>query len=160
MGSRLATTQESPLAKPMKDAIVGSTESDTLYGSNFDGIPARVLRTPTSEMLMAKRPSIPVVVYRAFQAAKKMNVPLIKVIPGLLTQWDKMFAVSQFGAATTAIQAATVDGEMDGGVQFVGQSQGLIYDIPTVEDMMQRIMKEAEAASIRTSMCLQGDEES
>jgi hypothetical protein len=26
--------------------------------------------------------------------------------------------------------------------------------------MMQRIMKEAEAASIRTSMCLQGDEES
>jgi enoyl-[acyl-carrier protein] reductase II len=160
MGSRLATTQQSPLAKPMKEAIVGSTESDTLYGSNFDGIPARVLRTPTSEVLMAKRPPIPVVVYRAFQAAKKMNIPLMKVIPGLLTQWDKMFAVAQFGAATTALQTATVDGEMDGGVQFVGQSQGLIYDIPTVEEMMQRIIKEAEAASIQTSMCLRGDGES
>jgi enoyl-[acyl-carrier protein] reductase II len=159
MGSRLATTQESPLAEPMKKAIVESTESDTLYGSNFDGIPARVLKTPTSTRLMAKRPPAPVVVYRAFQAAQQMNIPLWKVIPGLLTQWNKMFAVAQFGAATNAIMAATVDGKMDGGVQFVGQSQGLIHDIPTVEVMMQRIMQEAETASLRTAECLEGDEE-
>jgi enoyl-[acyl-carrier protein] reductase II len=159
MGSRLATTQESPLAEPTKNAIVGSTESDTLYGSNFDGIPARVLRTPTSEALMAKRPPIPVIVYRAFQAATKMNIPLWKVLPGLVTQYNKMFAIAQFGAATTAIQSATVDGELEGGVQFIGQAQGLIHDIPTVEAMMQRIMEEAEAASRRTSMCLEGEDE-
>jgi len=159
MGSRLATTQESPLAEPMKEAMVASTESDTLYGSNFDGIPARVLRTPTSTKLMAKRPAIPVIVYRAFQAALEMNIPLWKVIPGLLTQWNKMFAVAQFGAATNAIMAATVDGKLNGGVQFVGQSQGLIKDIPTVEEMMQRIMEEAEEASLKTAACLERDEE-
>ena len=159
MGSRLATTQESPLAEPMKEAIVGATESDTLYGSNFDGIPARVLKSPTSETLMAKRPPAPVVVYRAFQAAQQMNIPLWKVIPGLLTQWNKMFAVAQFGAATNAIMAATVEGKVEGGVQFVGQSQGLIHDIPTVEVMIQRIMQEAETAALQTVECLEGDEE-
>lgn len=159
MGSRLATTQESPLAESMKNAIVESTESDTLYGSNFDGIPARVLKTPTAETLMARRPPAPVIVWRAFQAAQQMNIPLWKVIPGLLTQWNKMFAVAQFGAATNAIMAATVDGKMDGGVQFVGQSQGLINDIPTVEAMMHRIMQEAESASLQTAQCFEGDHE-
>ena len=51
-----------------------------------------------------------------------MGIPLWKVIPGLLTQYEKMYAVAQFGAATEAIMAATVDGELEKkGVQFVGQ---------------------------------------
>lgn len=147
MGSRFATTRESPLADPMKELIVNSTEAETVYGSNFDGIPARVLKTPTAEALMSKRPWFPVVVYRAFQAARQMNVPLYKVLPGLLTQWDKMYAIAQFGAATTAIQAATVDGQVQGGVQFVGQCQGLIDDTPTVDEIVQRIVWEAEEVS-------------
>lgn len=154
MGSRLATTVESPLAHEMKQAIVASSEADTLYGSNFDGIPARVLKTPTSEKAMASRPPLPLIVYRAFQAAREMNIPLWKVIPGLVTQYNKMFAVAQFGAATQAIQLATVDGKLDGGVQFVGQSQGLINDIPTVDEMMQRIIVEAGEASLKTAACL------
>ena len=159
MGSRLATTVESPLANEMKQAIVASSESDTLYGSNFDGIPARVLKTPTAEKVMSKRPLLPVIVYRAFQAAREMKIPLWKVIPGLLTQYNKMFAVAQFGAATQAIMAATVDGKLDGGVQFVGQSQGLIKDIPTVEELMQRIILEAEQTSLKTAACLGAAEE-
>lgn len=157
MGSRLATTLESPLAQEMKNAIVDSSESDTLYGSNFDGIHARVLKTPQAQKLMSSKPPLPVIVYRAFQAAQQMNIPLYKVIPGLITQWNKMFAVAQFGAATNAIMAATVDGNIENGVQFVGQSQGLIQDIPSVEVMMQRIMMEAQEASLKTASCLASD---
>jgi enoyl-[acyl-carrier protein] reductase II len=73
-----------------------------------------------------------------------MNMPLWKVLPGLLTQWEKMFVVAQFGAATDAIMAATVDGELEHrGVQFIGQSQGMIRDIPTVDELVQRIITEA-----------------
>lgn len=151
MGSRFATTQESPLAQSVKEAVVKSTESNTIYGSNFDGIPARVLKTPMSEKLMASKPFIGTTVYRAFQAAQKMEMPLWKVLPGLIAQWDKMFMVAQFGAATEALMAATVDGKLDQGVQFIGQSHGMIHDIPMVDDLVQRIIMEAREATYRQS---------
>ena len=149
MGSRFAITQESPLAQQMKDIISNpdSTESDTLYGKNFDGIPARVLKSDASFQAMKKSAPLPVVVYRAFNAAMKMNIPLYKVIPGLITQFDKMYIIAQFGAATESIMKATVDGNHDEGVQFVGQSQGLIRDIPTVDELVQRVISDAIDAS-------------
>jgi len=144
MGSRMAVTQESPLAQSTKEAILQASEHETLYGKNFDGIPARVLQTPAAEAAMKSRPWLPVVVYRSFQAARQLNIPLWKVLPGLVTQWEKMFVIAQFGAATEAIMAATVDGDVKGsGVQFIGQCQGMIHDIPTVDELVQRIMKEA-----------------
>ena len=143
MGSRMAVTKESPLAQATKEAIVQASEHDTIYGNNFDGLYARVLQTPAAEKAMKSRPWLPVVLYRSFEAARQLNIPLWKVLPGLITQWEKMFVIAQFGAATKSIMAATVDGDVNSGVQFIGQSQGLIHDIPTVEDLVQRIVKEA-----------------
>jgi enoyl-[acyl-carrier protein] reductase II len=147
MGSRLAVSAESPLPMNVKEFITQSTETDTIYGSNFDGIPARVLRTEASLRAMEKRPNLLVTSYRALQAAQQMNIPLWKVLPGLLTQFDKMFMVSQFGAATNKIMAATVDGNMEEGVQFIGQSQGMIGDIASVEAIIQRIVVQARAVA-------------
>ena len=149
MGSRFAVSAESPLAQTVKEAIVSSNEAETLYGSNFDGIPARVLKTKQSEKLMKRRPFIGTIIYRAFQAAQQMNIPLWKVLPGLLTQWDKMFMIAQFGAATNAIQRATVNGDVAEGVQFIGQCQGMINDIPSADALVQRIMREARDISSR-----------
>ena len=149
MGSRFATTKESSLAQQTKEFISnpdlngGSTESDTLYGKNFDGIPARVLKSETSSRLSSKPASLPLVIYRAFNAAKTMKIPLYNVIPGLITQWDRMYMVAQFGAATESLIKATVDGNYKEGVQFIGQSQGLIADIPAVDELVQRIVLEA-----------------
>jgi enoyl-[acyl-carrier protein] reductase II len=131
------------MAQSVKEVIVDSDESATVYGSNFDGIPARVLRTSNSESLMAKRPLLPTIIFRAFQAARNMNIPLWKIIPGLMTQFDKIFMVAQFGAATKSLMAATVDGELDTGVQFVGQSQGMIDAIEPVDLIVQRIVQDA-----------------
>jgi enoyl-[acyl-carrier protein] reductase II len=149
MGSRLAASAESPLAEPVKQAVVRATESDTLYGSNFDGIPARVLKTDKARDLMQSRPWLPTIVYRAFRAASDLNVPLWKVLPGLVTQFDRMFTVAQFGAATRALVNATVHGRLDDGVQFIGQSAGLIRSIDPVEEIVQRIVREAREVSLR-----------
>mgnify|MGYP003914187441 CR=1 FL=1 len=153
MGSRFAITRESPLAQQMKEIVSNpnSTESDTLYGKNFDGIPARVLKNEEATRLMKNPASLPVVVYRALVAARKMRIPLYKVIPGLLTQWEKMYIIAQFGAATESLMKATVDGNYKDGVQFIGQSQGLIEDIPTVHELVQRVMHEAMDATSRCS---------
>jgi len=70
MGSRFAITEESGLARRTKEIVSssggGSTESDTLYGKNFDGIPARVMKSEESMRLMSSPASLPVVIYRAF----------------------------------------------------------------------------------------------
>lgn len=41
-----------------------------------------------------------------------------------------MYIVAQFGAATESLMKAMIDGNFEEGVQFIGQSQGLIDDIP------------------------------
>lgn len=154
MGSRFATTQESPLPINVKQSISnsdmngGATESDTIYGKNFDGIPARVMKTPVSIEANRKPSSPPLVIYRALLAAREMDIPIWKAMAGLLSQWDKMYIISQFGAATEAIKAATVDGDLEkDGVQFIGQTMGLINDIPTVDELVHRIVDEAAEAS-------------
>lgn len=159
MGSRFAVSTDSPLAQQMKDAVALADESETIYGKNFDGIPARVLKTPASDKLMARRPFFPIVAYRAFQAARQMNMPLWKVLPGLLTQFDKIFVIAQFGAATQSIMAATVDGSLKDGVQFIGQSQGMINDIPSVDEIVQRVVRDAHEVSRKGALCFQEDDE-
>mmetsp|Transcript_16858 Transcript_16858/g.27993 ORF Transcript_16858/g.27993 Transcript_16858/m.27993 type:complete len:366 (-) Transcript_16858:334-1431(-) len=151
MGSRFAVSTESALSQAAKEAICNGSESDTVYGPNFDGIHARVLKTDLSEKLMARPPSIPVVAWRALLASRDFNIPLWKVLPGLLTQWNKLFAVAQFGAATNFLETATIDGDLQKGVQFVGQSQGLIHDIVSVDAIVQQIMNEASEASSKTA---------
>lgn len=145
MGSRFATTAESPLADATKAAVCAKSESDTIYSKNFDGLYARVMRTPNAER-QTRSPTNPLLAaYRSFAAAREMGIPLWKVVPGLLTQYEKMYMLSQFGAATTMIQKAQ-EGDLDGGVMFISQAQGLISDVPTVDDLVQRTIQEAAAA--------------
>jgi enoyl-[acyl-carrier protein] reductase II len=158
MGSRLAVTLESPLADQAKQAIVTATESDTLYGKNFDGIHARVLKTPAARRLMDRRPALTTILYRAFRAARQMGVPLWKVVPGLVARFDQMFMVAQFGAATDAIMDATVRGNMETGVQFVGQSAGMIQSVVSVEDVVQRTVREAREVAMRQANLLGVDD--
>ena len=80
---------------------------------------------------------------KSFEAAKLVKMPLWKVVPGLLTQWDKMYILTLFGAATEKLIKATVHGDMQEGVQFVGQTAGLINDIPKVQCLVDRVLAEA-----------------
>jgi enoyl-[acyl-carrier protein] reductase II len=157
MGSRLAVSQDSPLPLTIQEAIIAASESDTVYGSNFDGISARVLKTPLSQQLMKSRPFVTTIAYRAWNAARAMKIPLWKVLPGLVTQFDKMYTIAQFGAATERLMTATVHGNLQEGVQFIGQSQGLINDSPTVDELIQRIVKDAQRESLKTSSLFVGN---
>jgi len=151
MGSRFAVSKESCLSQNAKEAICQATVFDTVYGSNFDGIPARILKTPIAEKLMAHPTSLPIVIWRALQAASRFNIPLWKVLPGLLTEWSKLYAVAQFGAATQVLQAATLEGDLQRGIQFVGQSQGVIQEIDSVEEIMRDILQQATITSTLTA---------
>mmetsp|Transcript_12688 Transcript_12688/g.16671 ORF Transcript_12688/g.16671 Transcript_12688/m.16671 type:complete len:346 (-) Transcript_12688:158-1195(-) len=143
MGSRLAASQESPLPENVKKMIVEKTEGDTIYSKNFDGLYARVMKTPAAERA-TRRPMNPIMAaIKSIEAAKYFKMPLSTVLGGLFVQYDKILMLAQFGAATEKLIAATVDGDLETGVQFIGQTQGLINDTPSVQQILERVIEQA-----------------
>lgn len=151
MGSRFATSKESPLHQNTKDAVVQRTEAQTIYGNNFDGLYARVMKTPASVKAMKRPMGFIKAALLSVKAAKIANMPVTTVLAGLVVQFDKVRLLSLFGAATEKIQAATVDGNLNKGVQFIGQTQGLIEDQPSVQELMDRTIAQAQDISSKLS---------
>jgi len=145
MGTRLACTQESPLHLDVKKEIVRLSQHDTVYSKNFDGIPARYMKTKTAIQLTKKPMNFPVTSFKAMQAAKLVGQPVWKIMAGLVTQLSKVKMLAYFGAAMPRLKAATEDGDLDYGMQFIGQTQGLIKDIPKVNELFERMLSEAKS---------------
>jgi enoyl-[acyl-carrier protein] reductase II len=125
-------------------------ESDTIYGKNFDGLYARVMRSESGIEAMRKPMNPLLAAYKSFGTAQKIGMPMWKVIGGIATQWDKIYQLALFGAATEKLMAATIDGDLKNGVQFIGQSCGLIQDIPTVKDLLDRCIRDAIECHTKT----------
>jgi enoyl-[acyl-carrier protein] reductase II len=73
-----------------------------------------------------------------------LRVPIWKVLAGLVLEPQKIRLLANFGAATPRLKAATEQGDLERGMQFIGQSQGLIHDVCTADEMMQRLVHDIE----------------
>lgn len=147
MGTRFATSQESPVHAATKKQIVEKTEDETIYSANFDGMPCRVMKTPTSEKRMAKPLTLWRAMFTALQAARESGRPLSGLIREVLSKgFVQAIKLAYFGAATGEIRKAIVDGDLVHGVQLIGQAQGLVHDVLPVSEIMARVMNEADAA--------------
>lgn len=148
MGTRFAMTRESPLHVSAKQAVADKTVADTLYSKNFDGIHCRVMKTPLSQRLMRKPMGLFSALFNALRVAGQLDVPIPKLLLGTLVKGPAiMLQIAYFGAATPRFVKATEQGDLQHGIQMIGQVQGLIDDVPTVAELVQRIM--AEAAETR-----------
>lgn len=147
MGTRFATSQESPIHANTKEVIRTKTVHDTLYTANFDGMPSRIMTTPTAQKLADKPLSLPAMILKALEVTREMGRPILGMIKDCLKQGlVQTLKLAHFGAATSSIRKAILDGDLENGVQLIGQAQGLIKDIPTAAEIVQRVMTEAEAA--------------
>lgn len=150
MGTRWAATRESPVHERTKQEIIAKEVQETIYNSNFDTMPCRVMETKHSTKVMAKRLSIFKAVWRALQAARENGKSLGSI---LKLAGQRGFAytlkVTFFGASVTSIKKATIEGDLERGIQLIGQVQGLVNDVPTVQVLVDRIMTEAEFAMVR-----------
>lgn len=144
MGSRLAVSEESPLHEQVKQAVIEKTEQDTLYSKNFDGIYARVM-TNKQSLHQYKRPmGFLRAAFEAQKAAKMVSQPVWKVMAGLLVMPQKIKLLAYFGASVPKLKAATIDGDLDKGIQFIGQSQGLIEQKQSVLEIIERAVEQAQ----------------
>lgn len=144
MGSRFATCQESPLHAATKQAVVTRSVHDTVYSPHFDGLPARYMLTPTATRLTQRPMSLPMAGIQATRAALQLGIPLWQVAAGALTRPRDIRMLACFGAATPRLKAASEQGDLDYGMQFIGQSQGLIHDVPSVAELVKRLMAQAD----------------
>lgn len=147
MGTRFASSKESPVHQRTKDLIIEKRVNDTLYNANFDSMPCRVMKTPTAEKRMAKKLTLWRALWRALTAARESGRPLFGLIAEVLRNgFAQTLKLAYFGAATEEIRRAIQDGDHERGIQLIGQVQGLVHDAPSVAEIVERVMAEAQAA--------------
>jgi NAD(P)H-dependent flavin oxidoreductase YrpB (nitropropane dioxygenase family) len=152
MGTRFAMTRESPLHQQTKDAVIKQSVSDTLYSKNFDGIHCRVMKTPLSQKLMRRPMGLLTALFTSLGVARQLKVPLPKLLLGTLVKGPAiMLQIAYFGAATPRFIKATEGGDLQAGVQMIGQVQGLIDDVPSVAELVQRVLAEARQCVARVA---------
>jgi NADH:quinone reductase (non-electrogenic) len=116
MGTRFIATKEAPVHQNVKDAIVAASELDTRLVMRPLRNTERVLTNVAVERLLAKE--------KQLGASIKFE--------------DIMEEVA--GVYPKVMQ----DGDMDIGAWSCGMVAGLIHDIPTVKELIDRIMSEAD----------------
>jgi NAD(P)H-dependent flavin oxidoreductase YrpB (nitropropane dioxygenase family) len=149
MGTRFLLTSDSPVPETVKQEYLRRGVNDTVVTSVLDGVPQRVLRTPLADALDRSGP-----VPRAWRsvrhaaAFRKMSgtswPDLVR--EGLAMRRGHGLSWSQvLMAANTPmmLRASMVDGRVDLGTLASGQVAGVIDDLPSCADLIDRIMVEA-----------------
>lgn len=120
MGTRFIATKECINAsEAYKEALLASSEADTTVIKRSIGAPARAIRSEFTEKILEIERTTPT------------YVALKDYISG---EANKRFIY---------------DGEKDAGIGWAGQVTGMIHDIPTVEELMTRMVAEAESIRVK-----------
>ena len=157
MGTRFMTTKESPLHENYKQLSIEKGVNDTIYGIHFDGLECRSMKTKISEKAYKRGflglPNFPAAIINAKGLAEILDFPYYKLLIGIiLSGWKNTKQMAYMANAFPAIQAAIEDGDSEKkGVLPVGQSTGLIHEVPTVAELLEKIVSEAEQVQKRLS---------
>jgi len=116
MGTRFVATQEAPVHQNVKDAIVAATELDTRLVMRGLRNTERVLTNSAVEQLIE------------IEKAKGADLKFEDIMEQVAGVYPRVM----------------VEGKMDAGAWSCGMVVGLIRDIPTVRELIDRIMAEAD----------------
>jgi enoyl-[acyl-carrier protein] reductase II len=157
MGTRFMTTKESPLHEFFKQLSVEKDVTDTLYSDRFDGLHCRVLDTPAARKAIRKGLDLPAAFFTSQDIARQLRLPYAKLFAGVVASgWKNARQLAFMANAFKAIRIATENGDNEKGVLTVGQVTGLVRDVPTVAELMERMVAEASAARERLNTAIAG----
>src|SRR5512138_1282463 len=117
MGTRFIATKEAPVHDNVKKAIVAASELDTRLIMRALRNTERVLKNAAVDRLLEKERTL------------GANLQLADIIPEIAGVYPRIM----------------LEGDLDAGAWSCGMVVGLIHDIPTVKDLIDRIMAEAHA---------------
>ncbi len=116
MGTRFMATKEAKIHENVKQAIVANSERDTILMNRTLRNTSRVARNAVAEQVV------------------KIQEDPTKTIDD----------VRELVSGARGRANVLVGGDIDGGIWSAGQSQGLIHDIPSCDELVKRIAKQAE----------------
>jgi nitronate monooxygenase len=117
MGTRFIATKEAPVHDNVKAAILGASELDTRLVMRPLRNTERVLNNSAVERLLEK------------EKALGADIKIDDILPEVAGVYPRIMK----------------EGDMDAGAWSCGMVAGLINDVPTVQELMDRIMSEADA---------------
>ena len=145
LGTRLMTTQESPLHENFKKLSIEKDVTDTLYSTRVDGIWCRVMKTDAAVKAIKKGLDLPAAFVNSQDIARQMKMPYLKLFIGILASGlNNAYKMAFMANGFKAFKLATEDGDVEKGILPVGQVMGLIQDEPTVAELFERIIAEAK----------------
>ncbi|MFD7717735.1 NAD(P)H-dependent flavin oxidoreductase [Streptomyces sp. NPDC059814] len=152
MGTRFLLTSDSTVPAAVKTKYLAATVKDVTVTDRVDGLPHRMLRTEMVDALerSGRAASLLRAVRHASAFRKESGASWPQLIrDGLAMRHGKELTWSQVLLAANTpmlLKASLVEGRTDIGVMASGQVAGLIEDLPSCAELVERIMNEASAA--------------
>ncbi|MEU0024010.1 nitronate monooxygenase [Streptomyces sp. NPDC006335] len=150
MGTRFLLTSDSTVPDAVKARYLAATVKDVTVTRAVDGLPHRMLRTDLVHSLeSAGRTRALLRATRHAAAFRRLSGLTWRQLihDGLAMRHGKDLTWSQVLLAANTpmlLKSAMVDGRTDLGVMAGGQVAGVIDDLPSCAELVERIMKEAE----------------
>ena len=117
MGTRFIATTEAPVHEKVKQAIVAASELDTRLIMRPLRNTERVLNNPAVEKLLE------------IERDKGTELTIQDIVPHVAGVYPKVM----------------IEGDLDAGAWSCGMVAGLIHDVPSCQELIDRIMREAES---------------
>ncbi|GGN23212.1 NAD(P)H-dependent flavin oxidoreductase YrpB (nitropropane dioxygenase family) [Actinoplanes campanulatus] len=149
MGTRFLLTADSPVGERVKRLYLDAPLTGTVVTTRVDGVPHRVLRTPyidglensgrVTALLRATRHAM------AFRRLAGLSWPeLVRAGRKARHGRELTWAQTLMAAGTPVLlREAMVEGRPEFGVMSAGQVAGVIDDLPSCAELIERIVKEA-----------------
>ena len=117
MGTRFVATIEAPVHEKVKQAIIAATEIDTRLVMRTLSNTERVLNNPAVEKVLE------------IERDKGAELTIQDIVPQVAGVYPKVM----------------IEGLPDAGAWSCGMVAGLIHDVPSCQELIDRIMREAES---------------
>ncbi len=152
MGTRFLLTSDSSVPQAVKEYYISKGVLDTVVSIQVDGVPHRVLRTELVDQLESSRGkflALPRAGINALKFRKMTGAKLSDMMrEGMEMKKSMDLSYSQMVMAANTpmlLKTSLVDGKTESGVMASGQVVGIIDDLPSCADLIDRIIIEANA---------------
>jgi NAD(P)H-dependent flavin oxidoreductase YrpB (nitropropane dioxygenase family) len=150
MGTRFLLTRESTVPAQVKSVYLDTKVTGTVVTKSVDGVPQRLIVTPFVERLehAGKLRRLLGAIGHAWRFRNLTGASFWALLrEGWAMKQAQGLTLEQMALAAAApmlTKAALVDGKPEVGILPTGQNVGLIDELPSVGDLIQRIVGEAE----------------
>ena len=150
MGTRFLLTSDSTVPESVKREYLARGLDGTVVTTKVDGIPHRVLRTGLVDSLERSR-GVRTLAHAAVNTVRFRKLTgiswraMMSEGLSLVRGGDRTLAQLMMSAnSPMLLRAGLVEGDTDAGVLAAGQVVGMIDDLPSVAELIERIVAEAE----------------